>query len=80
MEKDEVECLKKDGTIYIGRRDSEGDELQVILEQIGIQLSDEQIEAILSRTAPADVRSAREEVRKCSLMKSASWWRWVRPI
>ena len=66
MEEDEVECLKKDGAIYIARKDSEGDEFQVILEQLGLQLSDEQIEAILSRTAPADVRSAREEIRKCS--------------
>ena len=66
LEEDEVECLKKDGAIYIARKDSESDEFQVILEELGLQLSDEQIEAILSRTAPADVRSAREEVRKCA--------------
>ena len=66
LEEDELECLIKDGTIYLARKDSEGDEFQVVLEELGLQLSNEQIEAILGRTAPADVRAAREEVRKCS--------------
>ena len=65
-EEDELECFIKDGTIYIARKDSEGDEFQVVLEELGLQLSNEQMEAILGRTAPADVRAAREEVRKCS--------------
>ena len=80
LEEDELECLIKDGTIYIARKDSEGDEFQVVLQELGLQLSNEQMEAILGRTAPADVRAAREEVRNALQMKSASWWRWVRPI
>ena len=66
LEEDQLECLIKEGTIYIARKDSEGDEFQAVLEELGLQLSDEQMEAILGRTAPADVRAAREEVRKCS--------------
>ena len=63
---DELECLVEDGTIYIARRDSEVDEFLAVLEELGLRLSDEQMEAILGRTSPADVRSAREEVGRCS--------------
>ena len=66
LEDDGPECLIKDGSIYIVRKDSESDEVRVVFEGLGLQLSDEQVEAILGRTAPADVRSAREEVRNCA--------------
>ena len=66
LEEGEMECLIKGGSIYIARMDSEIDELMVVLEELGLQLSDEQVEAILGRTAPPDVRALREEVRKCS--------------
>ena len=36
-----------------------------MLEELGLQLSSEQVEAVLGRTAPPDVRALREEVRKC---------------
>ena len=63
---DELECLIEDGTIYIARRDSEADEFLAVLEELGLRLSNEQMDAILARTSPADVRAAREEVRRCS--------------
>ena len=66
LEEDELECLTKGGSIYIARKDSESDELMAVLEELGLQLSGEQVEAILGRTAPPDVRALREEVRKCS--------------
>ena len=66
LEEDELECLIKGDSIYVARRDSESDELMAVLEELGLQLSGEQVEAILGRTAPPDVRALREEVRKCS--------------
>ena len=66
LEDDELECLIKGGSIYITRKDSESDELMAVLEELGLQLSDEQVEGILGRTAPPDVRALREEVRNCS--------------
>ena len=63
---DDLECLIEGGTIYIARRDSEADEFLAVLEELGLRISDEQMEAILGRTSPADVRAAREEVRRCS--------------
>ena len=61
----QLECLIKDGTVYIARRDSEVEEFLAVLESLGIRLSDEQMEVVLGRTSPADVRSAREEVLRC---------------
>ena len=66
LDEDEVACLIKDGSIYIARKDSENDELMAVLGKLGLQLSDQEVEAILGRTAPADVRRLREEVRQCS--------------
>ena len=63
---DDLECLIEDGTIYIARRDSEADELLAVLGELGLRISNEQMEAILGRTSPADVRAARAEVRRCS--------------
>ena len=66
LDENELECLIKGDSIYIARKDSESDELMAVLEELGLQLSGEQVEAILGRTAPPDVRALREEVRKCS--------------
>ena len=66
LEEDELECLIKGDSIYIARKDFESDELMAVLEELGLQLSGEQVEAILGRTAPQDVRALGEEVRKCS--------------
>ena len=62
----DLECLIEDGTIYVARRDSEADEFLAVLGELGLRISNEQMEAILGRTSPADVRSAREEVQRCS--------------
>ena len=66
LDEDEVACLIKGGSIYIARKDSENDELMAVLGKLGLQLSDQEVEAILGRTAPADVQRLREEVRQCS--------------
>ena len=66
LEADDLDCLIEDGTVYIARRDSEADEFLAVLEELGLRISNEQMEAILGRTSPADVRAAREEVRRCS--------------
>ena len=63
---DELECLIKDSAIYIARKDSESDELELVLEHLDLELSDEEVDEILNRGAPTDVQALREEVRNCS--------------
>ena len=65
-DEDELECLIKGDSIYIARKDSERDDLMGVLEELGLELTDEQVEAILSRTAPPDVKALREEIRQYS--------------
>ena len=48
LEEHDLECLIKGGSIYIARKDSESDELMAVLEELGLQLSGEQVEAILN--------------------------------
>ena len=63
---DELDCFSKDASIYVIRKDSDTEELQAVLQKLGLQLSDEQFDRIVSRSTPIDVQAAREEVRKCS--------------
>ncbi len=65
-EEGEVERFIKGDSIYIIRKDSESDDLLGVLTELGLQLSDEQVEVILGGTAPPDVRGLREEIRQCS--------------
>ena len=56
----------RDGSIYITRKDDEQDELRFVLNALGLRLSYKQVERILHGLTDADVRAARDAVRRCS--------------
>ena len=60
---EELECNTRDSSVYIIRKDDDQKELLAVLRELGLYLSDEHIEGILSRRIPADIQAARGEVR-----------------
>lgn len=60
----DTDCIHQDEVVYVTRKDDR-EELQAILEALGLRLSSEQIERILIGWTDADVQAAREEVRNC---------------
>ena len=63
---DKRDCIIKSNFVYVTRKDDERDELTAVLQVLGLQLNDEQIERILRRQTPADIQAARDAVRSCS--------------
>ena len=63
---DEQDCIIRNGTIYILRKADERDELRSIMQGLGIQFSEEQVDRILLGVANTPVMAAREEVKNSS--------------
>ena len=61
----EVDCASQDGFIYATRREGEREELELIIRELGLNLSDDQLSRVLLRQTPADVRAARLAVSAC---------------
>ena len=62
----EQEYVIKNNLLYIVRKDDERDELRSVLSALGLRLGAEQIEKILRGLTDADVKAARDAVRRCS--------------
>ena len=65
-DKGEPNCIIRNGSIYVARKDDEGQEIRSVGQGLGLQLGDERIEWILLRLTPEDVKKARDTVRRCS--------------
>ena len=61
--RNEVDCASQDGFVYVTRWNSEEDELEVVLHELGLTLSGEQVEKILRRQTSLSIQEARREVR-----------------
>ncbi len=62
----ELDSVSRNGAVYIVRKNAEREELLTIVEELGLQLSQSQLEMILLGLTDADVKAAREAVRRCS--------------
>ena len=60
----ELDCIMKEGSIFVTRKD-DVEELLSVLRELGVQLTDEQVDTILHRQTDADVKTARDAVRSC---------------
>lgn len=59
---DEQDCVIKENFVYVTRKDSEA-ELQTLLRELGLQLSQDKVKLILLGLTDEDVQAAREAVR-----------------
>ena len=62
----ETACIIRGDFIYVTRADDEREELRSVAQELGLQLSQGQIEMILLGLTDADVKAGREAVRRCS--------------
>ena len=62
----EPDSVARNGAVYIVRKDDEGEDFRTVVMELGLQLSQSQLELILLGLTDADVKAAREEVRRCS--------------
>lgn len=65
-DKGEPNCIIRNGSVYVARKDDEGQEIRSVGQGLGLRLGDERIEGILLRLTPEDVRKAQDVVRGCS--------------
>ena len=62
----EPDSVSRSGAVYIIRKDDEEEDLRTVVMELGLQLSQGQIEMILLGLTDADVKAGREAVRRCS--------------
>ena len=62
----ETACIIRGDFIYVTRADDEREELRSVAQELGLQLSQGQIEMILLGLTDADVKAGREVIRSCS--------------
>ena len=59
----QLSCYIDGNIIYLLSKDDEDEELQAILHEMGLSLSDSELEQIISRQTPEDIASARDKIR-----------------
>ena len=59
----QLSCYIEGDNIYLLSKDDEDEELRAILQEIGVSLSDSELEQIISRQTPEDIASARDKIR-----------------
>ena len=63
---DEPDCIVRDGSVCVSRRDTDDQELRSVLKGLGLELREDEIDWVLRRLTPEDVRKARDKVRECA--------------
>ena len=67
---DDLDCIADDSVVYIRHSIEDDNELRLVLVELRLHLSDDQVEAILRRQTPSDVEAARRVVREHSTQEA----------
>ena len=58
----ELDCFKRDNNIYLKHQYDEKDELQSVLRELSLNLTDDKINMIISRQTPGEISAARAAI------------------
>ena len=62
----ELDCIARDGSVYLTRKDDERHELVLVLRELKLSPSAEQVDRILRYRTPEEIQAARAAVRQFS--------------